>query len=165
MQIKATPLTAAAFAAFGEIVAPNTVGKSANAGMASRFDHVVALQNGRTAAKPNLAVFEVQPYALPFAIRELEQHPYSTQTFLPIAATRYAIVVCTATPGGLPDVSSLQAFIVEADRGVSYRAGTWHHAIMALDTPARFVSLTWEDGSAGDCIVHRLEAPMTLAAA
>jgi ureidoglycolate hydrolase len=43
MQIKAAPLTDDAFGPFGEIVVPRTAGRSANADMTRRCDHVVNL--------------------------------------------------------------------------------------------------------------------------
>ena len=64
MQIRAAPLTDDAFGPFGEIVVPRTAGRSANADMARRYDHVVSLHNGRVAAAPKLALFEVLAYNL-----------------------------------------------------------------------------------------------------
>lgn len=64
MQIRAAPLTDDAFGPFGEIVVPRTAGRSANADMARRYDHVVSLHNGRVAAAPILALFEVLAYNL-----------------------------------------------------------------------------------------------------
>ncbi|MHA1567589.1 MAG: ureidoglycolate lyase [Alphaproteobacteria bacterium] len=162
MQIQSKSLNRQDFAPFGEIVEPGGDWHSANAGMARRFSDVVTLETRRGEARPNLAIFEVEPYDLPFAIEEMEQHPYSTQTFLPLAAARYMIVVCAAGQNGLPDPAAMHAFVVGQQVGISYRVGIWHHAIMALDQPARFTSLTWEDGSSGDCNFHRLDAPVLL---
>ena len=160
MEIRVQPLSTEAFAPYGEVLAPKGEGRPANAGMARCFDEAVVLENRRPGARANLAVFDVRPYGLPFAVQELEQHPYSTQTFLPLRAARYAVVVCAAQTGGAPDVGTMQAFVAPRDIGVHYRAGTWHHAIMALDAPARFASLVWEDGGAGDCLEHALATPV-----
>ena len=160
MKIRVQLLSTEAFASYGEVVAPRGEGRSANAGMARRFDEAVVLENRHPGARANLAVFDVRPYSLPFTIQELEQHPHSSQTFLPLQAARYAVVVCAAQADGAPDVGTMQAFIAAHDVGIHYRAGTWHHAIMALDTPARFASLVWEDGGAGDCVEHVLATPV-----
>jgi ureidoglycolate lyase len=42
----------------------------------------------------------------------------------------------------------------------STSAGVWHHPILALDGPADFVMLAWEDGSALDCVEHPLAEPV-----
>jgi ureidoglycolate lyase len=43
---------------------------------------------------------------------------------------------------------------------VNYRAGVWHHPIIALDGPADFVMLAWEDGTPRDCEERPLSAPL-----
>ncbi len=164
MQIRPQPLTAAAFAPFGQVLAPAGAGSAANAGMARRFDDAVDLDNRRPGARANLALFDVQPIRLPHHITALEQHPHSTQTFIPLGATAYAVAVCAADATGAPDVASLQAFVATGEVGVHYAVGTWHHAIMALDAPTRFASLVWEDGTAGDCTEVTLASPVTLLA-
>ncbi len=166
MQIHPQTLTAGAFAPFGQVLDSSGAGDghAANAGTARRFDGAADFDNRRDHAQPNLALFDVQPLPLPHAITVLEQHPYSTQTFLPLRATAYAVAVCSPDPTGAPDAATLQAFVVPPDVGVHYWVGTWHHAIIALDAPARFAALVWEDGTAGDCTEVTLAAPVTLLA-
>jgi ureidoglycolate lyase len=36
----------------------------------------------------------------------------------------------------------------------------WHHPIIALEAPAEFAMLAWEDGSPGDCVVRQLSEPL-----
>lgn len=164
MEIRPQPLTAAAFAPFGQVLAPTGEGRAANAGMARRFDDAVDFDNRRSDAQPNLALFDVRAFKLPHTVTVLEQHPHSTQTFIPLGAAPYAVAVCAADPGGAPDPATLQAFVAPSGVGIHYRAGTWHHAIMALDAPARFASLVWEDGTVGDCTEVTLAAPVILLA-
>ena len=64
---------------------------------------------------------------------------------------RYLVVVAPDDPHGGPDLDRLQAFVASAGQGINYLRGVWHHPIVALDVPADFVMLAWEDGGALDC--------------
>jgi ureidoglycolate lyase len=135
-------------------------GTSANQGTATRYDRVARLTSSRPEAQPNLAVFRSVAKALPFEVRLLERHPCSTQMFVPMSCRRFLIVVCPDDARGEPDLAGLRAFVCGPGQGVNYRAGVWHHPIIALDEAADFLMLSWEDGSARDCEEHPLSAPL-----
>ena len=58
---------------------------------------------------------------------------------------------------GEPDLEGLRAFMCVPGQGVNYRPGVWHHGIIALDMPAEFAMLVWEDGTSGDCEERSVE--------
>lgn len=164
-QIVAEPLTAQAFSPFGAVVSAGLqAGSSANQGTAIRFDRCAVVENTRPAtATPNMAVFRSTAKALPFAVRLLEQHPCSTQAFLPMICSRYLVVVAPTASDGGPDVAGLRAFVCQPGQGISYAVGVWHHPIIALDVDADFVMLAFEDGSPLDCVEHPLSSPIHVA--
>jgi ureidoglycolate lyase len=150
--LRAQPLTPEAFAPFGDVVAAGVVaGAAANQGTAVRFDRAARLASTRPGATPNLAVFRSVAKALPFEVKLLERHPCSSQAFLPMVCARYLVVVAPDGPGGEPDLDRLAAFVATSGQGINYLAGIWHHPIVALDAPADFVMLAWEDGGPQDC--------------
>jgi ureidoglycolate lyase len=164
-EIAAAPITVEAFAPFGQVVCAGLEeGKPANLGTAVRCDWAAALESTRPGARPNLAVFRSLARSLPFELRMLEKHPCSTQAFLPLACTRYLVCVAPALPDGSPDLDGLVAFQCEAGLGINYRRDIWHHPILALDGPADFAMLAWEDGSAQDCVEHPLSEPVRVTA-
>ncbi|KAM0333180.1 hypothetical protein ACHAQA_001840 [Verticillium albo-atrum] len=92
-----------------------------------------------------------------FRVRVLERHPFTTQTFSPLApppSCAYLVIVAPSlapgpadeglptptpaagqktTPGrGLPDLKGLRAFIATGRQAVTYGAGTWHAPMVAL---------------------------------
>ncbi len=158
--VLALPLTREGFAPFGDVVSTRPDGGTgANQGTALRFDHAAALQNLRAHAAPNLAVFQSAPQPLPFTVRLLERHPHSTQVFLPLVCARFLVCVAPDDADGGPDLSRLQAFVAGAGQGICYRAGVWHHPIIALDAPAELAMLAWEDGTAADCEERHFAPP------
>jgi ureidoglycolate lyase len=144
-------LTVSAFAPFGDVITVGTDGVAANQGSATRFNFVAALQNLRPNARANVAVFRTTPRVLPMPVRLMERHPHSSQMFVPMRCTRYAVLVAPNAPDGGPDLDALRAFECTSTQGVNYRAGVWHHPMIALDAASDFVMLAWEDGSPGDC--------------
>jgi ureidoglycolate lyase len=156
-QVLAEPLSPEAFAPFGDVISAGLrTGTAANQGTSLRFDGSAALINRRDAARPNLAVFRSQPQALPLAIKVLERHSHSTQAFLPLICARFLVCVAPTQHDGEPDLSGLRAFMCGPGQGINYRPGVWHHGIVALDAPAEFAMLAWEDGTDGDCEERRV---------
>lgn len=159
--MNAEALTPEKFKPFGDVVSAGLrAGSSANQGTALRFDWSAELTNTRAGAKPNLAVFRSTPQPLPFQVKLLERHPHSTQAFLPLICARFLVVVAPTAANGGPDVNGLRAFVCLPGQGINYRAGTWHHPIIALDVPAEFAMLAWEDGTKADCEERPLSTPI-----
>lgn len=152
------PLTPAAFAPFGRVIAaqggPAT---TVNQGRGLRHDIACELEGpGRI----NLAVYALAPSPLPLAVTLFERHPVSQQVFVPMACSRYGVVVAPAGRDGLPDLSRAAAFMAAAGQGVLYARDVWHHPLAAFDTPASFAMMIREDGSERDCVIHALRAPL-----
>ena len=57
------------------------------------------------------------------------------------------MIVAPPRPHGGPDGARARAFVAGPGQGVTYHAGTWHHALTVLDSAARFAVLIWRDGS------------------
>jgi ureidoglycolate lyase len=141
VQIETAPLTAAAFEPFGEVMETPP-----------EFQRVYferALANGRTAAHPSFSMWRIKPLlARELVMRQMERHAFSSQTFLPLDAARYLVIVAPA--GREPDPARLQAFVARGDQAITYRMGTWHHGLTVLDRPASFAVFMWRDGTAAD---------------
>lgn len=102
--IEAIPLNYKDYLPYGNVIEARVEEKSesANFGTANRFNFLADLENRRPeSAKANVCVFRSVPRSLPFDIKLLERHPYSTQMFIPMTAEkRYLVIV--AKGGDLP---------------------------------------------------------------
>ncbi len=143
MELTPQKLTKEAFAPFGEIIDMPAA--------AGRFYHDEALGDRRAGAAPSLSVALREPTPdRPFRSDMLERHEFSSQTFIPIEAGRWLIVVAPHAAQGGPDVAKALAFVADASVGVTYKANTWHHGLTTLDRPGRFAIFMWKDGTAAD---------------
>jgi ureidoglycolate lyase len=140
--VKARIVDPVAFAPFGELIAsPSSL---------PNIDFSSALENQRDAAKTTLYTTIVEPVALPLTLAKMERHRFSSQTFLPLEASRYLVCVAPHDKDGRPDATLMQAFIVPAGVGITYRINVWHHPMMALDRKASFAVMMWRDGTEDD---------------
>lgn len=143
MRLIVKALTAEAFAPYGDVLtAPEEPGRT-------YFEN--GLGNARPDSRPSLSVAHRAPIGgLPLDVSMLERHEFSSQTFVPIDASRWVIIVCPHASAGGPDVAKAEAFVATGWQGVTYRPNTWHHGLTVLDRPAHFVVFMWRDGTTGD---------------
>jgi ureidoglycolate lyase len=143
MPIALKPLDAASFAPFGQVISrPARVG--------DRVSYEAGLSSRRPQATIRLWVNHVQPATSPLVATKLERHRYSSQTFLPLSVSRYVVITAQTLASGAPDVDGIVGFIAEGTQGITYTANVWHHPICALDGPASFAVLMWQDDSPSD---------------
>ena len=149
------PITEAAFAPFGQLLrSPHPGGP--------RLDLIETLQNLRPSALPRLSLTTVAPKSLPLAAVEMERHVHSSQAFMPVDCDSYLVLVAAHGADDHPDPATLRAFQVPGDVGINYAANTWHHPLSALEREARFVVLTFLDGTETDEQFVPLPEPVVL---
>ncbi len=162
--VRAEPLTAAAFAPFGDVIelpAAGGAGRPINQGSTLRHEAVDALDLVRDAGRAVLALYDASARAFPFQAQEVERHRLSDQVFLPLGAARRCVVL-VAPPGPPPAPEALRAFVSDGRQGVRLRAGTWHHGLLALDAgPWAVLERRAADGAV-DCDLHALAPPLRL---
>lgn len=134
-EITAQPLTAEAFAPFGDVLdlkdAPD---KLINAGLCGRH-HDLALLDFGPGGRAGISLFDAQPRALPYRLDLLERHPEGSQAFLPMTQNPFLVIVAPDA-GGRPGVPL--AFLTAPGQGVNYHRGTWHGVLTPLHAPGLF---------------------------
>ena len=142
MRLILEPLTAAAFAPFGEVLAaPDEPG---------RVYVEAALANRRAHARPSLSFSTRLPATLPIDSTTMERHRHSSQSFVPMDAGRWLVLVAPNGADGGPDMTKARAFLARPDQGVTYGADVWHHPSTVFDRAARFAIFMWKDGGSED---------------
>ena len=149
------PITEEAFAPFGQLLRSPLPGDA-------RVELIETLQNLRTSAKPRLSLATMAPKSLPLTAVEMERHVFSSQAFVPIDCEAYLVLVAGHGADDRPDMATLRAFHVPGDVGINYAASTWHHPMTPLEREARFVVLTFVDGTETDEQFVPLPEPVVL---
>ena len=155
--LKAEPLTASAFAPFGDILSMETARiKTINEGHTLRHDFDARLSLSSAGGHPALSLFRAAPLPEPLHLAMMERHPLSSQAFYPLSGRPYLVVVA---PGGNFERGALRAFLAAPDQGVNYHAGTWHHYLLALETISDFLVLD-RLGEDENCDTITLDPPV-----
>ena len=161
--LRATPLTAQSFAAFGDVI--EIEGRDfrwINDNTCKRYDdlaHVDVLENG---GRPLISVFEAAARPLPLRVRALERHPLSSQAFFPLQARPFLIVV--AADGPAPIAARIRVYLSSGIQGVNYRRNTWHHSLIALGRRSSFLVID-RGGADDNCEQIAVDAPVVLVTA
>lgn len=136
--LKPQPLTAAAFAPYGDVLecAAAKEVRNINYGHTQRFHDLARLDLTAEGGAPLVSIFRSTPLPRPIQIKVMERHPLSSQAFYPLSNHPYMVVVGEA---GEFDASKLRAFVAGPQQGINYRAGTWHHFSLALDKTCDFL--------------------------
>jgi ureidoglycolate lyase len=136
-KLVAEPLTATAFAEFGEVVEARGDTGLINSGTTQYFADLATIDVAAEGGRPCVNIYRTTPWPLPLPIRMLERHPLGSQLFMPLSGERMLVVVAPA--GAVPDRGAVRAFVTNGHQGVNYRRGTWHHPLIALGGTGEFL--------------------------
>ncbi|WP_406720991.1 ureidoglycolate lyase [Thioclava litoralis] len=134
MDITTEPLTAEAFAPFGDVLsAEGAPDRLINAGKCGRYHDRAALSffEGRA----GVSIFKAEPHSLPYECDLLERHPHGSQCFIPMSEHPFLIIVA-------PDLGdrpgSPRAFLTNGAQAINFHRGIWHGVLTPLAGPGLF---------------------------
>lgn len=160
LELKAKPLTADAFAPFGDVMDARTSASfPINAGRTQRHHDLATVETLGENAHTLINIFVSQPITLPLALTFLERHPQGSQAFMPLHEERFIVVV--APPGEHIDPSDVRAFVTDGRQGVNYHAGTWHAIQSVLEREGEFLVVD-RGGEGNNCDEFPLAITVTL---
>ncbi|MDO8358944.1 MAG: ureidoglycolate lyase [Devosia sp.] len=146
-----------------EALAPFATVLRATDGKFTDFPQV--LEAGDTPGHHAFAILCPQPAAgATVSIASLERHPHSTQSFVPISAGRWIVVVAPTSADGSPDVANVRAVVAGPEDAICIGRNVWHAGLTVLDRPAEFGMMMWRADAGDDGIVFDLPQPIVLAA-
>ena len=160
--VRARPLTAGAFAPFGQVLAADgPPDRRINAGRCGRWHDRAALDFGaKTGGRAGISVFLAEPCRLPYDCDLLERHPEGSQAFIPMHANPFLIVVAPDA-GGVPGTP--QAFVTDGAQGINLSRGTWHGVLTPLSAPGLFAVVD-RIGATANLQEHHLRQPFRVVA-
>jgi ureidoglycolate lyase len=153
------PLTAEAFAPYGDVVESSEQQVAAmNAESFERFDDLCSVEafDGHVA----ISIARCRTITtLPHSFDMIERHPHGSQAFVPLTPCRMMVVVA---PAGEPAAAAdLRAFVSDGRQGINYHRGTWHTPLIAFDAGQEFLIID-RVGDSPNCDLHYLDEAVTL---
>ena len=136
-ELRPEPLTAEAFAPFGEVIEASdaAVTLDIHPGPALRYDRLAEGAVADAGGSGAISLFRARPLEEP-VLKQFERHPLGSQSFVPLSGQPYLVAVA---PAGEFDAAKVRLFRAEGHQGVHYRKGVWHHFLLALDAESDFL--------------------------
>lgn len=150
------PLTAEAFAPFGQVI--ELAGANhypINAGMTERYHDLARVELGGVHARPLISIFRGQPYSLPLSLKLVERHPLGSQAFYPLGTASWLVIVAE-DDSGTP--TRLRAFRPSPGQGVNIAMNTWHGVLTPLEAESDFIVVD-RGGDGNNLEEHVFESP------
>jgi len=145
------PLTAQAFAAFGDVIeARSDTVISINQGTSQRFHDLARVDVASGEGHPLVNIFRASPYPEPLTLSMMEKHPLGSQLFMPLQEHAYLVAVAQASDQ--VSAGDIAVFSASGNQGVNFRPGTWHHPLLVL---AQQDFLVVDRGGKGDNLVEQ----------
>jgi len=155
------PLTAEAFAPFGDVIEAGRAAQPMNDASFRRYDDLARIDCDPAAGgRPAIGLVQCAvATGFPCTVRMLERHPLGSQAFVPLGD--YPFLVVVAPPGDLPDVSRIAAFVSNGQQGINYRRGTWHMPLTATSVGQSFLVVDRFPGD-DNCEAVDLDEPIVV---
>lgn len=151
--IRTEPLTAEAFAPFGDVLQAAGDFRLINDGMCKRHHDLARMDMGD--ARAGLSVFRAVPRALPYDFALIERHPEGSQAFVPMTEHPFLVIVAP-NPQAQP-----RAFLTNGAQGINLHRGTWHGVLTPLAEPGLF-AVTDRIGTSANLEEFRYAQPWTV---
>ena len=147
------PLTAAAFAPYGDVLDATGDFRLINAGLCRRHHDRAVIDVGD--ARTGISIFQAEPRTLPYQFDLIERHPEGSQAFIPMTEHPFVVIVADG-PGADP-----VAFLTNGHQGINLHRGTWHGVLTPLHAPGLFAVVD-RIGTTPNLEEHRYAAPFTV---
>jgi len=85
-----------------------------------------------------LNIFEAKKRIFPLQINMLENHPYSSQVFLPFLNTSFLVLVAPVSIK--PNLDEIEIFKVTDGDGINFNPKVWHFPLISLDN-AKYITV------------------------
>ena len=145
------PLTAEAFAAFGDVIeARSDTVININQGTSQRFHDLARVDVAFGEGYPLVNIFRASPYPEPLTLSMMEKHPLGSQLFMPLQ--QHAYLVAVAQTSDQVSAGDITVFSANGNQGVNFQPGTWHHPLLVL---VQQDFLVVDRGGKGDNLVEQ----------
>jgi ureidoglycolate lyase len=158
IRIVPEPLTAEAFAPFGDVI--ECIGvpdKIINQGMCGRFHDRAGMDFGDGQA--GISLFNATPRSFPYTLDMMERHPFGSQAFIPMTQAPFLVIVASDEDG---KPSAPRAFVTTSGQAINYHHNIWHGVCAPLHAPGLFAVVDRIGGSGDNLQEHWFDDPFSV---
>ena len=131
------------FLKFGQLISTKNIkGENINTDTTKSFYDLVNVQILGNDHQCRVNIFKGKKRQFPLNINMLENHPFSSQAFIPLQKTTFIVVVAPISK--IPDFNSIEAFIIPSEEGVNFLPKVWHFPLVAIED-SNFLTIDKKD--------------------
>tara|TARA_Y100001970_G_scaffold280569_1_gene389767 strand:+ start:837 stop:1331 length:495 start_codon:yes stop_codon:yes gene_type:complete len=131
------------FSCFGQLISTKDLeGEKINTSTSESFSNLADIEILGENKECRINIFKAQKRIFPLQINMLENHPFSSQTFIPLQQTVFIVVVAPASK--IPDLNAIEAFKLNKNEGVNFKPKVWHFPLIATEN-SNFLTIDKKD--------------------
>ena len=139
MKYKINKISNNNFFEFGDFINPyDKEGEDINTNTTKSYFDLANIEILGDNNQARLNLFDAKKRIFPLIIDMLENHPFSSQVFLPLGNNPFFVIVCP--PSVKPDLNNLKIFKVENGNGVNFKPMVWHFPLISIND-AKYITI------------------------
>ncbi len=143
MNLKIKKITKENFLKFGQLISTKNIkSKEINQNTTNSFYDLANIEIYGKNLQPRINIFKAKKRCFPLRINMLENHPFSSQTFIPLQKTTFIVVVAPISK--IPDINLIEAFIISPEEGINFKSKVWHFPLIATED-SNFLTIDKKD--------------------
>ena len=143
MDLKIKKITKENFSAYGDLITTkNKKGENINTDTTKSYFDLANIEILGEDHRCRLNIFKAKKRIFPLKIYMMENHPFSSQVFLPLDKTNFIVLVAPFAPK--PNLNKLECFIVTDGDGVNFKTKVWHFPLISTED-AEFITIDKKD--------------------
>ena len=139
MSFKIEEVTKEKFSKFGDFINPYSLESiDINMNTTKSYFDLAKIEIGGEDKRVRLNLFDAKKRIFPLKIDMLENHPFSSQAFLPLGNHPFIVVVCPSSKK--PNLKDLNIFRVDNGFGINFKPRVWHFPLISIED-AKFITI------------------------
>ena len=131
------------FSQFGQLISTKNIkSENINTDTTKSFYDLVNIQILGNDHQCRVNIFKGKKRKFPLQINMLENHPFSSQAFIPLQKTTFIVVVAPISK--IPDLNSIEAFKIPAEEGINFLPKVWHFPLITIED-SNFLTIDKKD--------------------
>ncbi len=131
------------FSKYGQLISTKEIiSKSINSDTTKSFYDLVNIEILGDNNQCRVNIFKTKKRIFPLKIDMLENHPFSSQAFIPLQNTTFIVLVAPISK--IPNLKLIEAFKVSSEEGINFKPKVWHFPLIALEN-SNFLTIDKKD--------------------
>ena len=120
------------FSKYGQLISTKDIeSQNINEETTKSFYDLVNIEIYGDDKKCRVNIFKSIKRNFPLEINMLENHPLSSQAFIPLQKTNFIVVV--APISNEPDINLIETFLLSPEEGINFKPKVWHFPLIATE--------------------------------